>query len=109
MDNNPTTRKLYSFKEIDAMKLVEYRADRNKYFTNFRFNGKRVKQATKYTSKDDYEAAHAFAVNLRYDLERGYANNKLRKRNIKPLNECTNCSYVFTENACPNCCSSSLA
>jgi len=80
MDNNPTNRKLYSFKEIDAMKLVEYRADKNKYYTNFRFNGKRVKQATKYTSKDDFEAAHAFAVNLRYDLERGYANNKLRKR-----------------------------
>jgi len=37
-----------------------------------------------------------------------YSNNKLRKRNIKPLNECTECSYVFAENTCPNCSSTSL-
>jgi recombinational DNA repair protein RecR len=32
-----------------------------------------------------------------------YSQNKLVKRNIKTLNECTYCSFVYSGNVCNNC------
>lgn len=32
-----------------------------------------------------------------------YSHNKLKKRNIIPLNECKRCSFVFPGNVCNNC------
>ena len=32
-----------------------------------------------------------------------YSHNKLRKRHIIPLNECSSCSFVFSGDTCGNC------
>ena len=32
-----------------------------------------------------------------------YSQNKLVKRNVKILNECDHCSFVFSGPACTNC------
>lgn len=32
-----------------------------------------------------------------------YSHNKLRKRHIIPLNECSHCSFVFSGDTCGNC------
>lgn len=37
-----------------------------------------------------------------------FSQNKLKRRNIKTLNECDICSYVYTGHACNNCSMSSV-
>ena len=32
-----------------------------------------------------------------------YSQNKLMKRNVKILNECDHCSFVFSGTTCTNC------
>ncbi len=32
-----------------------------------------------------------------------FSHNKLKKRNITPLNECECCSFVYSGNICNNC------